>query len=443
MYSVNGETSDWMWAKHGIFAMSPEVGPAFLVASEQGFWPSIDEVPNIAVEMHYSNLVASRFAGPDYEFSVVSIHAVPSNETMEITWELVNRGLRATSDVTLTFSTSINAEHAEVRTVVGQETLGTVRDGLTANGKVVIATTSSVHVVVSDSSSCRYNRIAVSSRAYDATLNANVAFEQWKPFDLPPCSWCQRIADVSGNSSFLPAVGNMCKSLNLSIELSDLMLPVEPQVHALISSAPAANGTSSSSSTTIVAAPTSVAPVATTATVKAKTTNSSFAIPNTPATETLVPSSTATTPSTATPVPHASSTLMHASVVTAQANLSDAPSASLNDAPIIQLHPSKRSFPMSSSVFVPAAVSILLAIVVVVALVIRRRRHTQMKPRASYSKVRTQDAVGVDDDDDDAYAGVNPFAVDTVDSDEEEAEYGRRRYHAGQGQTQVQIGSGF
>ncbi|EGZ05310.1 hypothetical protein PHYSODRAFT_307876 [Phytophthora sojae] len=33
LYTVNGETSGWMWQAHGIFAMSPEVVPAFEVSS--------------------------------------------------------------------------------------------------------------------------------------------------------------------------------------------------------------------------------------------------------------------------------------------------------------------------------------------------------------------------------------------------------------------------
>ena len=73
LYTVNGETSDWVWQAHGIFAMSPEVGPAFDVESVMGFWPQRDEVPQLSAELHYPNLYISRVAGPVYALVVNDI----------------------------------------------------------------------------------------------------------------------------------------------------------------------------------------------------------------------------------------------------------------------------------------------------------------------------------------------------------------------------------
>ncbi|KAG6963434.1 hypothetical protein JG687_00006560 [Phytophthora cactorum] len=73
LYTVNGETSDWMWQAHGIFAMSPEVGPGFEVASVPGFWPSADDVPQLSSELHYSNVYLARMAGPVYALEVKSV----------------------------------------------------------------------------------------------------------------------------------------------------------------------------------------------------------------------------------------------------------------------------------------------------------------------------------------------------------------------------------
>ncbi|KUF93767.1 serine/threonine-protein kinase nek3 [Phytophthora nicotianae] len=73
LYTVNGETSDWMWQVHGIFAMSPEVGPSFQVASVPGFWPSPADVPQLSSELHYSNLYLASMAGPVYSLEVKSV----------------------------------------------------------------------------------------------------------------------------------------------------------------------------------------------------------------------------------------------------------------------------------------------------------------------------------------------------------------------------------
>ncbi|KAJ0397572.1 hypothetical protein ATCC90586_010224 [Pythium insidiosum] len=102
LYTVNGETSDWMWVKHGIFAMSPEVGPAFSTQpSGLGFWPPREHVPRLALELHYSNLVAARVAGPLFEIEIrrISIHRESSSAGVrtfvDVTWALQNEGLRS------------------------------------------------------------------------------------------------------------------------------------------------------------------------------------------------------------------------------------------------------------------------------------------------------------------------------------------------------------
>ncbi|ETV95473.1 hypothetical protein, variant 1 [Aphanomyces invadans] len=67
LYSVNGETSDWMWQAHGIFAISPETGPSFDVDNFHGFWPSDPLViHDICNELVHSNYVLAKWAGPQY-----------------------------------------------------------------------------------------------------------------------------------------------------------------------------------------------------------------------------------------------------------------------------------------------------------------------------------------------------------------------------------------
>ncbi|RHY64099.1 hypothetical protein DYB34_000738 [Aphanomyces astaci] len=71
LYSVNGETSDWMWHAHGIFAMSPETGPRFDVGSFRGFWPSDPSlILAICEQLLHSNYVLAQSAGPEIELTM-------------------------------------------------------------------------------------------------------------------------------------------------------------------------------------------------------------------------------------------------------------------------------------------------------------------------------------------------------------------------------------
>ncbi|RLN83427.1 hypothetical protein BBJ28_00012904 [Nothophytophthora sp. Chile5] len=100
LYTVNGETSDWMWQKHGIFAMSPEVGPGFELPAPQGFWPPRADVPQLSADLHYSNLHMTRMAGPVYSLAVKSIQRGDSSglgSYVNVQVALSNRGLRAGS----------------------------------------------------------------------------------------------------------------------------------------------------------------------------------------------------------------------------------------------------------------------------------------------------------------------------------------------------------
>lgn len=64
LYTVNGEASDWMYGVHGVFAMSPEVGPEFNAADMYGFWPPEAIIPRLASEVRPMTAVAAWSAGP-------------------------------------------------------------------------------------------------------------------------------------------------------------------------------------------------------------------------------------------------------------------------------------------------------------------------------------------------------------------------------------------
>ncbi|EQC41899.1 hypothetical protein, variant [Saprolegnia diclina VS20] len=86
LYSVNGETSDWMWNAHGIFAMSPETGPAFDFGDVDGFWPTkASIVHEICEELLYTNFHAARIAGPIYTLRLLV--------RRQAYWRLIRLGL--------------------------------------------------------------------------------------------------------------------------------------------------------------------------------------------------------------------------------------------------------------------------------------------------------------------------------------------------------------
>lgn len=61
LYSVNGNSDDWMYAdpsKPKIFAYTPEVG-----GQDDGFWPTIDRIIPLCQEQVSANFLAARFAG--------------------------------------------------------------------------------------------------------------------------------------------------------------------------------------------------------------------------------------------------------------------------------------------------------------------------------------------------------------------------------------------
>ena len=120
LYTVNGDTSDWMWQAHGIFAISPEVGPSFETQPVLGFWPSRDNVPQLSSELHYSNLYISRMAGPMYSLAVngVQLGTIDDNGStssfVSVNVTISNSGLRsATAElVASVFANGTNASNA-------------------------------------------------------------------------------------------------------------------------------------------------------------------------------------------------------------------------------------------------------------------------------------------------------------------------------------------
>ncbi|KAG2789710.1 hypothetical protein Pcac1_g961 [Phytophthora cactorum] len=204
LYTVNGETSDWMWQAHGIFAMSPEVGPGFEVASVPGFWPSADDVPQLSSELHYSNVYLARMAGPVYALEVksvqlgtiddggstasfVSVEVVVSNSGLrpgsaELLGSLFVNGTSASDPVHLELNAEPEGSGEQSHTLMipytGDDFHQSMRE------------IKDLYVIVRDSLSCHLFRVAVHFHTAVEQTN-HPSFQTWTALPLPRCGTCE------------------------------------------------------------------------------------------------------------------------------------------------------------------------------------------------------------------------------------------------------------
>ncbi|KAF0689977.1 Aste57867_18621 [Aphanomyces stellatus] len=185
LYTVNGETSDWMWNTHGIFAMSPETGPSFEFDTLRGFWPDDDDmVQGICEELLHSNKVAAIYAGPVYGLSMAGWESNATFITLDLS--VINTGLRGpTTSLEAVAGLHMNGSGSgPVESVPVSAATNPANDG--TNFSLVVPKTSSaqhaVFVVLRDALSCLVYRISL-GRGADA-------FQVWRPLPLPRCGTC-------------------------------------------------------------------------------------------------------------------------------------------------------------------------------------------------------------------------------------------------------------
>ncbi|KAL3671038.1 hypothetical protein V7S43_004221 [Phytophthora oleae] len=206
LYTVNGETSDWMWQAHGIFAMSPEVGPGFEVQSVPGFWPPSDQVPQLSSELHYSNLYISRMAGPVYSLVVkgVQLGAIDDgghpSSFVSVDVAVTNNGLRPVT-AELIGSVFMNGTSASDVVHLDLQAEPEGAEGLEKTHTVMIPYSSEdfhqamreikdLYLVVRDAFSCHLFRIAVHFHT-DVEKTNRPSFQTWRALPLPRCGTCE------------------------------------------------------------------------------------------------------------------------------------------------------------------------------------------------------------------------------------------------------------
>jgi hypothetical protein len=94
LYTVNGDASDWMFHTHGVYAMSPELGPRFDTPFNLGMWPEEGTVPNLVAEA--MRLFESSRAASG---SLTRIVPVPAPQGSDLLFELHSGGVAASVNV--------------------------------------------------------------------------------------------------------------------------------------------------------------------------------------------------------------------------------------------------------------------------------------------------------------------------------------------------------
>lgn len=230
LYTVNGETSDWMWNAHGIFAMSPEVGPDFSVSSELGFWPPRDQVPALSTELHYSNLHLTRVSGPMYTLDVATVDVKPDELDIQLT--MSNVGLRSgRSNVEVIVTRSLNGTGASRLLTIPAATLGSALTVADFSQSVSLpvspadADLRELYIVLRDALGCTIFRTCTycealgalgecppnQTRVYcvcsaigeptDDPTSPSRQAQTWLPLHLPRCGTCEAYGAADGAPS--------------------------------------------------------------------------------------------------------------------------------------------------------------------------------------------------------------------------------------------------
>ncbi|RLN96509.1 hypothetical protein BBJ28_00019889 [Nothophytophthora sp. Chile5] len=221
LYTVNGETSDWMWQKHGIFAMSPEVGPGFELPAPQGFWPPRADVPQLSADLHYSNLHMTRMAGPVYSLVVKSIQRGDSDglgSYVNVQVTVSNSGLRAGS-AELLGSVFLNGSSAskaiQLDLEAGLESIESADEEAAhtiaiPRAQQPLERLQALYLVLRDAWSCQLFRVSVDF--HDLSGNASQPrFQTWTPLPLPRCGTCETFG--STESSQTASTTPMCSEI--------------------------------------------------------------------------------------------------------------------------------------------------------------------------------------------------------------------------------------
>ncbi|CAI5733392.1 unnamed protein product [Peronospora farinosa] len=235
LYTVNGDTSDWMWQAHGIFAISPEVGPGFETQSVPGFWPSRDDVPQLSSELHYSNLYISRMAGPVYSLAVNGVQLGTIDDggstlsIISVNVTISNSGLRSAT-VELVASVFVNGTSASNAVHLELKAAPDGSESLIEQGHTLIIPYSgddlhriekeikALYIVVRDAFSCHLFRVAVHFHTALEKTN-HTSLQTWTALPLPRCGTCELFFGVSEKSG---EAGNSFKFSPICHEIKDV-----------------------------------------------------------------------------------------------------------------------------------------------------------------------------------------------------------------------------
>ncbi|KDO32460.1 hypothetical protein SPRG_02937 [Saprolegnia parasitica CBS 223.65] len=213
LYSVNGETSDWMWNAHGIFAMSPETGPSFDYGDVDGFWPTkASIVHEICEELLYTNFHAARIAGPIYTLRLLGWENDDDYVTLSL--ELQNVGLTSVASAEVLGSVHLNGSTASAPTTMALAALSkpdnqvqTMTLDIPKPTKTELAPPA-VYVLLRDADACHLYRVSLGKKSDEFAL--------WEPLSLPRCGTCATFGALNATAAVT------CDGLEDVVEILEL-----------------------------------------------------------------------------------------------------------------------------------------------------------------------------------------------------------------------------
>ncbi|ETV95474.1 hypothetical protein, variant 2 [Aphanomyces invadans] len=226
LYSVNGETSDWMWQAHGIFAISPETGPSFDVDNFHGFWPSDPLViHDICNELVHSNYVLAKWAGPQYALIMQGWSTVITDDgkVAVITLDLSvrNIGLRsphqplqivATVGLHGTPSSPVYTLPPLLHAADPANDAELIKLVVPLETPLSAAAPGHVYTLLRDGRTCSMFRISLGKTTSE--------FQVWQPLVLPQCGSCAAFGSPLSNST--PSIGGDINCMTLDASMVDV-----------------------------------------------------------------------------------------------------------------------------------------------------------------------------------------------------------------------------
>ena len=231
-YTVNGDAVDWTYGSNGIYTYTPEVG-----SSNQGFWPSANEVESICKEQYEPNKLFAFSAGSDFILDGYSFSSeLVSGSTNDIILNIKNRGLIPASgsvnisSASLSELVSIEDHTKEISTLNSWE-ISSVEFEIGISEQVTYFSEASIVVTIHDLESYHFidtvtffigNKVSFYEENFDSGLGGWLVDGDWGLSDNPAIGLSALTDSPEGNYS---ANSSSTTFLDIDIDFSFIANP--------------------------------------------------------------------------------------------------------------------------------------------------------------------------------------------------------------------------